>query len=59
MLGSDTNTNSSGSFKCTFPDGSATTSSDVSVNATDDDGDTGNTDTQSVSVVATSPRPPT
>ena len=45
---SDTNTNTSGSFKCTFPDGSATTTSVVSVNATDDDGDTGNTDTQTV-----------
>ena len=55
VLGSDTNTNSSGSFKCTFPDGSATTSSTVSVNATDDDGDTGNTDTQSVSVANVAP----
>ena len=50
VLGSDTNTNTSGSFKCTFADGSATTSSVVSANATDDDGDTGNTDTQTVSV---------
>ena len=55
VLGSDTNTNSSGSFKCTFPDGSATTSSTVSVSATDSDSDTGNTDTQSVSVSNVAP----
>ena len=55
VLGSDTNTNSSGSFKCIFPDGSSTTSSTVSASATDSDSDTGNTDTQSVSVANVAP----
>ena len=55
VLGSDTNTNSSGSFKCTFPDGSATTSSTSASSATDSDSDTGNTDTQSVSVANVAP----
>src|SRR5207248_1347999 len=45
---SDTNTDSSGSFGCSFPDGDA--SSTVSVQATDSDGDAGNTDSQSVTI---------
>src|SRR5439155_26912254 len=45
---SDTHTNNSGSFGCTFPDGDA--SSTVSVQATDSDNDSGNTDTQSVTI---------
>src|SRR5439155_10133666 len=44
----DTHTNSAGSFDCSFPDGPA--ASTVSAQATDSDGDTGNTDTQSVTV---------
>src|SRR5205823_4095407 len=40
VLNSDTNTDTSGSFKCTFPDGSSTTTSVVSASATDSDGDT-------------------
>jgi putative hemolysin len=51
---SDTHTNTSGSFGCTFPDGPA--SSTVSANATDSDGDTGNTDTQTVAVANVKPR---
>jgi hypothetical protein len=43
VAGSDTNTNTSGSFKCTFADGPA--SSTVSAQATDSDGATGNTAT--------------
>jgi PKD domain len=46
--GSDTNTNSAGSFQCKFPDGPD--SSTVSANATDSDGATGNTSTQTVTV---------
>src|SRR5205823_114533 len=45
---SDTHTNSSGSFGCTFPDGDA--GSSVSASATDSDGDTGNPDSQSVTI---------
>ena len=48
VAGSDTNTNSSGSFKCTFADGP--NNSTVSVQATDSDGDAGNTATQTVTV---------
>src|SRR5205823_1052591 len=40
----DTHTNSSGSFSCTFPDGPANPT--VSAQATDSDGDAGNTATQ-------------
>src|SRR5207302_14684 len=50
---SDSNTDGSGSFGCTFPDGPS--NSTVSVNATDSDGATGNTDTQSVSVANVAP----
>ena len=53
VAGSDTNTNSSGSFKCTFADGPA--SSTVSVQATDSDGDAGNTATQTVTVANVAP----
>ena len=48
VASSDTNTNTSGSFKCTFPDGDA--SSTVSASATDSDGATGAADTQSVTI---------
>jgi hypothetical protein len=48
VSGSDTNTDTSGSFQCTFPDGPA--SSIVSASATDSDGATGAADTQSVTV---------
>jgi len=44
----ESHTNDSGSFTCVFAHGPA--SSTVSVNATDSDGDTGNTDTQKVTV---------
>ena len=46
--GSDTHTNSSGSFKCSFPDGPA--SPVVSASATDSDGATGAADTQTLTV---------
>jgi len=55
VTGSDSNTNTSGSFRCRFPDGSSSTTSMVSASATDSDGDTGNTDTQSVSVANVAP----
>src|SRR5207249_9150060 len=42
------NTDTSGSFDCSFPDGPA--SSTVSVQATDSDGDAGNTASQSVAI---------
>ena len=45
---SDTFNNTSGSFDCSFADGP--NSSTVSASATDDDGDTGTADTQSVTV---------
>jgi len=48
VAGSDTNTNTSGSFKCTFPDGLA--SADLTAAATDSDGATGATAHQSVTV---------
>ena len=48
VAGSDTNTNTSGSFKCTFRDGDA--SSTVSASATDSDGATGAPGTQSVTI---------
>ena len=48
VTGSDTNTNTSGSFKCTFPDGPAT--ADVTATATDSDTITGATAHQSVTV---------
>ena len=47
------NTNTSGSFDCTFPDG--TLSSVVNVRATDSDGAAGNTATQSVSIANVAP----
>ena len=53
MSGSDTNTNSSGSFKCTFADGP--NNSTVSVQATDSDGDAGNTATQTVTIANVAP----
>ena len=53
VAASDTNTDTSGSFRCTFPDGPA--SSVVSVSATDSDGDQGAADTQLVSVANVTP----
>ena len=53
VTGSDTNTDTSGSFKCTFADGPA--SSTVSAQATDSDGEAGNTATQTVSVANVAP----
>ena len=50
---SDTNTNTAGSFQCTFPDGPATAV--LSAAATDSDGATGATATQSVSVTNVAP----
>jgi hypothetical protein len=51
--GSDTNTNTSGSFRCVFD--TAPASSTVSVSATDSDDDTGDADTQEVTVTAHAP----
>jgi PKD repeat protein len=48
VTGSDTHTDTTGSFKCTFSDGPA--SSVVSASATDSDGATGNLATQSITV---------
>ena len=48
VAASDSNTNTSGSFQCTFPDGPDT--ADLTASATDSDGDTGNTAHQSVTV---------
>ncbi len=53
VAGSATNTDGTGSFKCTFPDGPA--SSTVSASATDSDGDAGAADTQTVSVANVAP----
>src|SRR5207302_1828588 len=53
VASSDTNTNTSGSFQCTFPDGPA--SSIVSASATDSDGATGAADTQTVTVANVAP----
>ncbi|HVD09451.1 MAG TPA: Ig-like domain-containing protein [Gaiellaceae bacterium] len=53
VAGSDTNTNSSGSFKCSFADGPA--NSTVSVQATDSDSAAGNTATQTVTVANVAP----
>jgi hypothetical protein len=53
VAGSDTNSNTSGSFTCTFPDGPA--SSTVSASATDSDGATGNLATQAVTVANVAP----
>ena len=53
VAGSDTNTNTAGSFKCTFADGPA--SSVVSAQATDSDGAAGNTATQTVVVANVAP----
>src|SRR5205085_241952 len=47
------NTNTSGSFDCTFPDGPA--SPPASAQATDSDGDAGNTATQAVSIANVAP----
>jgi hypothetical protein len=44
----ESHTNAGGTFQCSFGDGPA--NSTVSVNATDSDGQTGNTDTQSVTI---------
>ena len=51
--GADTNTNTSGSFKCTFDDGSGT--STVGASATDSDNATGATATQTVSIANVNP----
>ncbi len=53
VSGSDTNTNTSGSFKCTFADGP--NNSTVSVQATDSDSAAGNTATQTVAVANVAP----
>ena len=53
VAASDTNTDTNGSFKCTFADGPAT--SIVSASATDSDGATGNLATQTVSVANVAP----
>jgi hypothetical protein len=51
-----TNTATGGSFKCTFPDGAnPATTSDVTVQATDSDGASGNTATRVVTVNNVSP----
>ena len=50
---SDTNTNTAGSFKCIFDDGDA--SSTVSVQATDSDGEAGNTATRAVTIENVAP----
>src|SRR5207247_1663636 len=47
------NTNTSGTFDCSFPDGPA--SSTVSAQATDSDGDAGNTATQNVAIANLAP----
>src|SRR5207247_10548260 len=47
------NTNTSGTFDCTFPDGPA--SSTVTAQATDSDNDAGNTASQSVSIANVAP----
>jgi Bacterial Ig-like domain/PKD domain len=52
-LGASTNTDTSGSFNCTFPDGPAT--STVTVKATDSDGASGNTDSKPVTVTDVAP----
>jgi hypothetical protein len=51
--GSDTNTNTSGSFRCVFD--TAPASSTVSASATDSDDDTGDADTQTVTVIGHAP----
>ncbi len=53
VAGSDSNTDTSGSFKCIFPDGPAM--STVSASATDSDGDTGAADTQTVNIANVAP----
>jgi len=52
-LSNASNGNTSGPFDCTFPDGPA--SSNVTVQATDSDGDAGNTVSQTVSVANVAP----
>src|SRR5439155_1608919 len=49
----DSHTNSAGSFDCTFPDGP--NSSSVSPQATDSDGDAGNTASQTVTIANVAP----
>jgi len=56
VTGSLTTTASGGSFKCTFPDGPATT--DVAIKVTDDDGGS-DTDSEAVSVVSVANVAPT
>jgi hypothetical protein len=53
VAGSDTNTDTTGSFRCTFPDGPA--SSTVSASAKDSDGAQGATDNQGVTVSNVAP----
>jgi hypothetical protein len=52
-VGSEANSNSSGSFECRFPDGPS--SSTVSASATDSDGATGASDSQDVTVANVAP----
>jgi hypothetical protein len=54
VAGSDANTETAGSFKCSFADGPE--SSTVSVSATDSDGATGAADTQTVAVSNLAPK---
>jgi hypothetical protein len=53
MKSNATNSDSGGSFDCSFPDGDA--GSTVSVQATDSDGDAGNTASQDVSIANVAP----
>jgi hypothetical protein len=53
VTGSDTNTDTGGSFRCSFPDGPA--GSTVSVRATDSDGAEGNPSTQAITVANFAP----
>jgi hypothetical protein len=55
VANSDSNTNTSGSFKCKFDDGSSTKQSTVSAQATDSDNDPGNTATQTVNIANVAP----
>jgi hypothetical protein len=53
VAGSETNTDTAGSFQCSFPDGP--NSSTVSASATDSDGAAGSPDTQTVTVANVQP----
>jgi hypothetical protein len=55
VANSDSNTDTSGSFKCKFDDGSSTKQSAVSAQATDSDNDPGNNATQTVNIANVAP----